>query len=160
MSAAPTSPPSFAATRPINPPGAEPRLTKAEVWKALTIKTREPQEFVPMIRSCKVVKEEGNKITRHVKFGSASSPTTIEECTLYEPTIVYFDMTTAPHGHIINLVSHDPQGELQLTYSFSNGVPTLSKEDVDNVDKANKVIGDLVQHSIDTMRKLHKEGRL
>lgn len=42
------NPTAFAATRPINPPGAEPVLTEQQVWKALQIKARKPQQFVPM----------------------------------------------------------------------------------------------------------------
>lgn len=53
----------FAATRPINPPGASPVLTEEQVWKALEFKARNPQAFVPMISSCKVVKDEGSKVS-------------------------------------------------------------------------------------------------
>lgn len=56
------SKPSFAASRSVNPPGASPILTEAQVWKGLSIKVREPQSFVSAISSCEVVSDDGTKV--------------------------------------------------------------------------------------------------
>lgn len=53
---------SFAASRLVNPAGASPVLTEAQVWTGLGIKARNPQSFVPAITSCKVVSDNGEKV--------------------------------------------------------------------------------------------------
>lgn len=61
--------PAFAASRLINPPGATPILTAAQVWAGLDIKARTPQTFVPTITACELVKDEGNKVRRACFWG-------------------------------------------------------------------------------------------
>lgn len=53
---------SFAASRLVNPPGAEPVLTEAQLWAGLQRKVRVPQEFVPAITSCEVTSDTGSKV--------------------------------------------------------------------------------------------------
>lgn len=59
---------SFAATRPVNPPGVELVLTEEQVWKALEYKARNPALFVKAITSAEVVKDEGNKVSTYPTF--------------------------------------------------------------------------------------------
>jgi len=54
-------PQNFAATRPVNPPGAEPKITAELLWKGLERKARDPKTFIPAVTSCEVLKDEGNK---------------------------------------------------------------------------------------------------
>ena len=54
-------PQNFAVTRPVNPPGAEPKITAELLWKGLERKARDPKTFIPAVTSCEVLKDEGNK---------------------------------------------------------------------------------------------------
>ena len=58
----------FAYTVPINPPNATPILTKAEVWNALILKARRPQDYVPVIDQCEIVSESANGLVRDVNI--------------------------------------------------------------------------------------------
>ncbi|KAL8347801.1 hypothetical protein RB601_002882 [Gaeumannomyces tritici] len=74
-------------SEPINPPGAEPVLTREQVWAGLQRKVRSPTEFVPAIESCQVVSEEGDVVTRIVQFKANWGPSgkVTEVCTSYHP---------------------------------------------------------------------------
>lgn len=54
--------PSFACTVPVNPPGASPVLTAAQVWRGLEEKARRPERFVESIEACTVERDEGDKV--------------------------------------------------------------------------------------------------
>jgi hypothetical protein len=92
-------------THPINPAGASPVLTRAQIWKSLQGKIRRPQDFIPVISECKVLEDNGNVVVREVHFTvdgvpGHSSKTVREVCKSYEPTKVcrprssaaYFDV--------------------------------------------------------------------
>lgn len=64
----------LAYTSQINPSGASPVLTRAQVWAGLQRKIRFAQEFVPVIESCKVLKDEEGVVTREVKFKEGQGP--------------------------------------------------------------------------------------
>jgi hypothetical protein len=55
-------PAAVAATRPVNPPGASPVLTEAQVWEGLGIKARQPKSFVAAITHIEVLKDSPNKV--------------------------------------------------------------------------------------------------
>ena len=40
---------------PVNPPGAEPRLTRDEVWRGLVMKAENAVPFVPGMTRCEIV---------------------------------------------------------------------------------------------------------
>lgn len=52
----------FAASRHVNPPGAEPRLSEEQVWKGLELKARQPENFVAAISSCDILSDTGDKV--------------------------------------------------------------------------------------------------
>lgn len=52
----------FAVSRAVNPPGAAPVLTEAQVWKGLELKVRSPHDFVPAIVSCDIISDTGDKV--------------------------------------------------------------------------------------------------
>ncbi|GAA5905895.1 SRPBCC family protein [Sporobolomyces salmoneus] len=81
--------PSFAATRPVNPPGSEPALSEDQVWKGLESKARKPHLFVPAITSAEVVKDEGNKVSRLVSIHGG--PKVQEDIEIHDKAILYFD---------------------------------------------------------------------
>jgi hypothetical protein len=82
----------IAYTRPVNPLGATPTLTRAHLWKGLQRKVRNAHEFVPAIVSCEVLSEDGNIVTRNVVFkegfGESGGKPFKEVCKEYEPTKV------------------------------------------------------------------------
>jgi hypothetical protein len=61
-------------TVPINPAGATPVLSHAQVWKALKIKAERPQRFVPAIVDCEVVSRHETGLLRKVAFKPGVGP--------------------------------------------------------------------------------------
>ena len=49
---------------PVNPPDATFILKRIQLWTALQRKVRHATEFVPLMKSCTVVKEEGDVVLR------------------------------------------------------------------------------------------------
>ncbi|KAF8211163.1 hypothetical protein K438DRAFT_1958300 [Mycena galopus ATCC 62051] len=149
---------SFAATRPVNPPGAEPVLTEEQVWKGLEYKARNPIPFISMISASKVISEEGNKITRELTLGG-SNITLKEEIETHAPTIVYFEMNTGLR--VTNTISYGPADELLLTYAFAGGIPGVAADKPKPSGKElNAIVDKPLQRSLDVIRGLVKEGKL
>jgi hypothetical protein len=63
-----------ASTASINPAGATPFLSHAQVWKALKIKTEKPQRFVPVIVDCEIVSRHETGLLRKVTFKPGAGP--------------------------------------------------------------------------------------
>ncbi|KAK3290917.1 uncharacterized protein B0H64DRAFT_331599 [Chaetomium fimeti] len=157
----------FAYTAPINPPGATPTLTPAQVWTGLQYKVRRAEKFVPVITACEVVSEEkpaagtdgAHVITRLATFREGAGPkgggTIREVCRLYAPCRIDFvqeDGTT-----VGNYVSLGPEGELMMTYVFEWRVEGVEE----GGEKARELEGGYVkmakmavEGSIDTIRKI------
>ncbi|KAJ7460110.1 DUF1857-domain-containing protein [Mycena galericulata] len=151
-------PHSFAVTRPVNPPGAEPIITEEQLWKALEYKARNPSAFVPMISSCKVTVDNGNKLVREVTFGNSTEIVT-EEIDAHAATIVYFEMNTGIR--VTNVVSYGPSDELLLTYGFANGIPGVpADKPKPSAKELNATVGKGVEGSIAVVRQMVKEGKL
>ena len=116
----------IAYTAPINPAGAEPALTQSQIWVGLKRKVRRAPEFVPLILSCEVLREdetEGNeRVVREVRFADSQGPDPKpsapirETCVHYPPSRVDFQQENG--STISNIVSSGPDGELLMTYSF------------------------------------------
>ncbi|KAG6841517.1 hypothetical protein C0991_010131 [Blastosporella zonata] len=144
---------SFAASRPVNPPGVTPVLTEEQLWKGLGIKARQPKKFVPMISSCEVLSDDGNKIVRSVSFNNGAPVT--ERVELHGNTIAYFEMESTGI-RITNIVSYDESGSLVLTFSFANGIPGGGEEK--SALELNRTVGKGVDHTIGRIRELVVEG--
>ncbi|GAA6035604.1 hypothetical protein JCM8097_004925 [Rhodosporidiobolus ruineniae] len=168
--------PSFAASRAVNPPGAEPTITKAQLWAGLGLKIREPTRFVPAITECRVEEDEGDRVVRYVRFGDG--PEMREEVTLIPETIAYFEMfpasssssssfsssaPPAPSARITNLISHGPAPahDLLLTFTFSS-LPHVSDEEAKTLsdEELNERVGKGVEGTVEIIRALVKEGKL
>ncbi|TFK70938.1 DUF1857-domain-containing protein [Pluteus cervinus] len=147
--------PSFAATRPVNPPGVTPILTHEQVWKGLAYKARYPKAFMPVITSCELVEDHGDKVVRSVRFGDAEPVD--EYIDLYEPTIIYFEIPSRGN-RITNFLSYDVNDNLLLTFTFANGIPGGSLKD--SVQESNKMIGGGVERTINKLREMVKAGEL
>lgn len=118
----------IAYTAPINPTGAEPKLTQAQIWAGLERKVRRAQEFVPIIVSCDVIAEEqtekGFTVTREVKFKGAASSIR-EICNHFAPSRVDFEQENG--SFISNIVSKGQDGELWMTYAFEWRHPDVAE---------------------------------
>ncbi|EIN04146.1 DUF1857-domain-containing protein [Punctularia strigosozonata HHB-11173 SS5] len=146
-----------AATVPVNPPGATPVLSEAQVWEGLGIKARNPKSFVPVITHVELAYDTPTKVTRKVKFGE-DAPLATEEIELHEPAIVYFELSLG--NRITNIVSYSPSGELLLTFTFSNGVPGVPADDTTPSSEIAKKLAGGIQHSIDRIRELVVDGTI
>ena len=82
-------------TQPINPAGASPILTEAQIWEGLERKVRHAQDFVDPISGTDVLEERdgGKEVVRiaHFKPGyGGGGGSTKETCRLFKPTKVCF----------------------------------------------------------------------
>ncbi|KAJ6450369.1 DUF1857-domain-containing protein [Mycena sanguinolenta] len=149
---------SFAATRPVNPPGAEPVLTEEQVWKGLEYKARNPEPFVPMISSSKTISDDGNKLARELTMAHANV-TVKENIETHAPTIVYFEMGNGLR--LTNTISYGPVDELLLTYAFANGIPGVPADKSKPSGKElNAIVDKALERSLNVIRELVKEGKL
>ncbi|CAJ2500317.1 Uu.00g031700.m01.CDS01 [Anthostomella pinea] len=163
----------LAYTAPINPAGASPVLTQAQVWEGLKLKVRRAQDFVPVILDCKVLSEEtlptGNlKVTREVQFAAHMNPDdkvkpVTERCVHYAPTCVVFEQEDG--SSVINVVSHGPggEGDLMMTYVFEWRYPVVEAGSVEAKElgeKHLKMAKMAVEGSIDTIRRFVKDGKI
>ncbi|OAA75274.1 hypothetical protein LEL_07262 [Akanthomyces lecanii RCEF 1005] len=152
----------YAATAPINPAGAEPVLTPAQVWEGLRRKVRHADQFVPPITSCIVDKEEDNVVHRRVIFEGSKEMS--EVCTELAPHRVDFRLEDGTE--IENILSSGPSGDetdLYLTYSFKWKFPKIergSTEERDMLAEQQKNARDAVQSSIKVIREMISDGRL
>ncbi|RXW25176.1 hypothetical protein EST38_g696 [Candolleomyces aberdarensis] len=148
----------IAGSRRINPPGASPKLTEAQVWKGLEIKARDPADFVPSVTSCEVVKDTEKSVTRVVSFGG--NPPITEEIEIHTGAIIYFNSADIGTS-ITNTLSYDEDGELILTFSFAGGIPGTQASDLPpSREELGKRISAGVQHTISTIRKLVQNGTI
>jgi hypothetical protein len=76
----------IAYTAPINPPSSSPTLSIPQIWTGLQRKVRHAQEFVPVMESCTVQKEEDGIVTRVVKL--RDGPEATEVVTSFYPSWV------------------------------------------------------------------------
>ncbi|KAI0474067.1 hypothetical protein GGR56DRAFT_563381 [Xylariaceae sp. FL0804] len=128
----------LAYTAPVNPDGAAPVLTQAQVWEGLKHKVRHAEQFVPVIEACEVLsestsssssssstaqqEEEGDSnvvVERRVRFaaqqpgkdgsGSGRPARDVREtCTLYAPCRVVFEQEDG--STVTNVLSRTSPG--------------------------------------------------
>ncbi|POR35857.1 Uncharacterized protein TPAR_03947 [Tolypocladium paradoxum] len=99
-----------------------PALNVPQIWVGLQRKILHAEEFVPVIASCTVEKEDGNVITRRVAVEGANEVT--EVCTDYTPSRVHFRMDSGTEVQNI-IVSKGPSSDnedLLMTLAWSRGV--------------------------------------
>jgi len=162
----------LAYTAPINPAGASPVLTQAQVWAGLQRKVRRAFEFVPIIKTCNILSEENapttkqHTIVREVQFAPGQGPKAggqpvKETCLHFPPCRVDFQQEDG--STISNVVSKGQDGELWMTYVFEwrhAEVQEGSAEAKELEEKHWKTAKIAVEGSIDTIRRLVKEGEL
>jgi hypothetical protein len=141
----------LAYTSKINPPGATPVLTRAQVWAGLQRKIRFAQEFVPIIDGCEVLKDDSGVVERIVKFKKGMGPRdeAREVVRGWEDCWVCICCITLQYGgldggvlltvslkvdfeqddgtHVRNVISNGPSGDddLHMTYMFEFRYPNI-----------------------------------
>lgn len=62
---------------------------------------------------------------------------------------------------VTNILSHGPDNELMLTYSFSRGIPGVAPDQPrPSSHDLNAKIGPTVAHGVEVIRQMVKEGKL
>ena len=73
----------------VNPPGAQPKLNRAQVWAGLEMKARNALPYVAAMTRCDVIREEGPQVfVREITF---KGETMQERITLRPQEQVRFD---------------------------------------------------------------------
>jgi len=155
----------IAFTAPINPAGATPILTRAQIWAGLQRKIKAGQEFVGgAIIGTDVVEEytdetSGNPVVvRDILFRDGERRVR-ETCISYEPTKVEFRMGNG--SVVMNVVSEDAEGELLMTYVFDWRHPGMGEEELKEVYKKERALAQTaVDSTIVAMREMVKDGRI
>ncbi|KAM0250755.1 hypothetical protein ACHAP5_001972 [Fusarium lateritium] len=159
----------LAYSAPINPTGATPVLTEAQIWNGLKRKVRHADEFVAPIIDCEVITEEqtetGTKVFRELRFkeGTRGDGRELVKETVYEFEPSRVDFHQPDGSNIFNIVSVDQDGNLVMTYAFEWRHPEIAADDeqVKGLrEKYFKMAKGAVEGSIDTIRRLVKEGEL
>lgn len=101
----------------VNPPGAEPVLSRDDVWRGLVMKARNAVPFVDGMSRCEVVEGFPQGFWREVEY---RGETFKERITLTAPVQVLFEREpdTPNAGWITNVVS-ELDGRLILTFTFA-----------------------------------------
>ncbi|KAL9095681.1 MAG: hypothetical protein Q9165_002113 [Trypethelium subeluteriae] len=152
-------------TQSINPDGASPVVTQAQVWKGLERKIRYAQEFVGAISSTDVLEERdgGKEVVRiaHFKPGYGGEKGSAKETVRsFEPAKV--DFIREDGAVITNTIS---QGEslsdtdLNMTYTFEYRDIDPAKE-VEMRKTYLEGAKGAVDSSIKAIREMVKDGRI
>jgi hypothetical protein len=103
------------ATVPVNPEG-EVVLTRAQAWAGLVLKARDARLFLPpgLCTRCDVVEESATHIVREAVIGGQA----LREIIVFEDEakVSFFQATGPREGVIVNELSEDASGALQLKF--------------------------------------------
>lgn len=154
----------LAFTVTVNPQGATPILTRAQLWAGLLLKIREAETFVRQaIQSTKVLSEEtdnkGNLVvTRDVLF-RVDQRMVREVVTVYDDCRIEF---LQPDGSkILNLLSHGSDGGLYLTFVFEWRHAGVSAEELEQLKEKETKMGMVgTEGTIAATRELVVNGKL
>ena len=172
-------------TAPVNPSGSSPTITRAQLWAGLERKVRHAQDFVPVFTDTKVLKEEGNVITRRAFIKDGAMPHVKERyleevCTLYAPTKVDFlssgnlaqnvickcDAGLVQRTRLTSIVadgSNMTEEDLQLTYIFDwtySDVEAGSEEERTKVQEQKKGAKNAIDMTLKSVRGMIERGEL
>ena len=158
----------IAYTAPINPSGASPILTRAQVWSGLELKITAAQVFVPAILSTDVIskeKIEGTELpvtNREVVFKD-SNRRVQERCIAAKPMKVEFHQGDG--SKVMNVISQGAgdESDMYMTYTFEWLHPEIegNKDQLAAVYKKEQAMAQkAVESTIDVMREMVKSGKL
>ena len=150
---------SVSKTVPVNPAGAEPRLTREDVWRGLEAKAGNALPFVPAMTFCEVTNQTGNVIEREIELRGERFG---ERVTLDRPNGVVFERTFGTVlGTIHNDILEEPSGELSLRFSFDlvlEGVTPGSAEEREYQDTMSQDYLKAVDATLAAIRRWVREG--
>lgn len=143
---------------PINPDGAEPSLSREQVWKGLEMKAENAIPFVNGMTQCDVIERDENTILREITFNGAQSR---EAITLYEPVKVQFERTDGT-GWIDNTISDSETG-LILSFTFGINFPGIEAGSAEEKSKGDSMRGayvSAVSATLSRVRQMVAAGEL
>jgi len=115
---------------PVNPPGATPRLSRADVWRGLEMKANNALPFVPSISYCVVTERiSDTEFVREIEFRGERSH---ERVTLQPQERVTFErLDGSVSGRILNEIE-EADGDLALRFTYTleiDGMPAGSDQE-------------------------------
>jgi hypothetical protein len=145
----------------VNPEGAQPRLTQAQVWRGLLMKAENAVPFVPRMQSCEVLERYESGLLREV----VNDGNRFREKITFTPEVeVLFERVDTPDnaGWITNVISEGPHG-LLLTFTFAVNLPGVAAGSAAEREKGaamkESYIG-AVRATLARVRELVKEEKL
>jgi hypothetical protein len=143
----------------VNPAGATPQLTQAQVWRGLVMKAENAVLFVPSMSSCEVLERQADGLLREVVNG----PHRFREKITFTPKVeVLFERvgTEENAGWITNVISESDHG-LLLTFTFAVALPGVAPGTIAEREKGEEMresyIG-AVKATLARVRQLVTEG--
>lgn len=143
---------------PVNPAGAEPGLTQAQVWRGLEMKAENAMPFVDGMTQCDVNERSGNTLTRTITFRGNQHR---EHITLFAPVKVQFERLDGT-GWIDNVISESEDG-LLLTFTFGISFPGIAEGTSDEEARGDALRGTYigaVSATLNRVRQMVRDGEL
>lgn len=143
---------------PVNPPGAEPALTREQVWRGLELKAENAMPFVDGMTQCDVDERSGNTLTRTITFRGTQHR---EKATLFAPVKVQFERLDGT-GWIDNVIS-ESEGGLLLTFTFGISFPGIAEgtpEEQAQGDNMRGAYTGAVAATLNRVRQMVRDGEL
>lgn len=144
--------------------GAEPALSRSDVWRGLVMKGENALPFVPVMEACDVTERGSDAGIDWLIRAIRISGNTMHEKVSFHPedTVEFERLDGIERGTILNEIL-EPEDGLALRFSF-----TLSREDMEDGSAEERSYADsmedtylkAVQSTIDTIRRLKSEGQL
>lgn len=144
--------------------GAQPELSRSDVWRGLVMKGENALPFVPVMEACDVIERGSDAGTGWLIRAIRIAGNTMHERVTFhaEHTVEFERLDGIERGTILNEIL-EPEDGLSLRFSF-----TLSHEDMADGSAEEKAYADsmeetylkAVQSTIDTIRRLKSEGTL
>ena len=111
---------------PVNPPGVDVQLTRADAWRGLIWKAEVPMPFVAPIVDCVVLERFDDGFLREIAHLTPDGGTeAIQERVLLDSaagTVTFLRLTGSAVGRILNRVVESSSGELFLQFQFILGL--------------------------------------
>jgi hypothetical protein len=142
----------------VNPAGAEPPLTREQLWRGLEMKAENAVPFVPGMESCVVLERTENGLVREAVYRG----TTIrEQITFDSPNEVVFQRVGDP-SWVKNTI-HEIGGKLWLEFTFAlvfDGIPQDSEEERQHGEQVKSDYFAAVNATLRTVRRMVSDGAL
>lgn len=108
----------------VNPAGADPVVTRDDVWQGLLLKAEDALPFVPSMTRCEVLERYDDGLLREIEF---RGQTFSERVTFTPKERVRFERVSGPvGGHVLNELSGEG-GELALRFTFNLQLPDVEE---------------------------------